>query len=107
MLIARKARGAPKLPTPAKPHRPKDLAAAATKRRSRGEILALVRTMADELDGRAGTLLADLSPGVMPTEAAACQRAARHLREVISIAQGRRSSAYWQFRPQCQAARRG
>ena len=66
-----------------------------SKRRSRSEILNIVTAMADELEGRADEVGRELRrPGV--GEADSYRRAALALREVLSIAHGRKSPAYWQ-----------
>jgi len=67
------------------------------RKQSRSEILALVAAMAEELDRRAAESAAAYGR-TRTLDAAACQRAARHLREVLGIANGQRSAAYWQYR---------
>ncbi len=61
-----------------------------TKKCNRKQLLRIVAAMVDEFETRAG------DPG--PSDAAsglAYLRTAAHLRELLSIAQGRRSSTYW------------
>lgn len=60
-----------------------------TRRRNRNEILELATVMARELEARAA------QPGASLGEMEAYRRSAKYLKELLSIASGQRSSAYW------------
>ena len=68
------------------------------RKQSRSELLRLVRYMADDLEERAANTGIGLSSTQRHIDASACQLAARHLRELMGIAQGQRSAAYWCYR---------
>lgn len=66
------------------------------RRQTRSELLEIAAAMARELERRGAQPQPD--PRGLASElveAQACQRAARHLRELLSIAEGRRPAAYW------------
>lgn len=60
-----------------------------TRRRNRTEIIELASVMARELEARAA------QPGASTGEVEAYRRSAKYLKELLSIAHGQRSSAYW------------
>lgn len=70
------------------------------RRHNREEMINIINTMTCELDQRASDAASSHAVSEMHRriDIAACQHAARHLREVLGIAQGRRSAAYWQHR---------
>ncbi len=78
---------------------------AAPKKRSRKEILRIAQAMADELVARAEGAPrnhdnhGDRSNRSDRSESQAFLRSAQLLRELVSIAQGQRSAAYWTDRP--------
>ena len=59
------------------------------RRHSRTEILKLAASMAQEFEARAQ------ASGASPDEIHTYLRTAHHMRELLSIADGRRSDAYW------------
>lgn len=65
----------------------------ARRKLNRSEILEIVRSMAEEFGDRAEQC------SDSATEAEASRRTARALRELLGVASGQRSGAYWQRRP--------
>lgn len=65
----------------------------ARRKLNRSEILEIVRSMAEEFGDRAE------QHGDTPAAAEASRHTARALRELLGVASGQRSAAYWQRRP--------
>ncbi len=79
---------------------------AAPKKRSRKEILRIAQAMADELVARAEGAPrnhGNRSDRSDRSEIQTFLRSAQLLRELVSIAQGQRSAAYWTDRPRATA----
>ena len=96
----------------ATPSRRPQSPSAAPKKRSRKEILRIAQAMADELVARAEGAPRNhgdrgnhskSSESSDRSEIQAFLRSAQLLRELVSIAQGQRSAAYWTDRPRATA----